>query len=71
MKYLNSLAGVAAIVGEDSRDGLECPSCLSPGGHQTEETSAGQCCQRLSRAVVHPSASNGDFQKELEERLCG
>jgi len=71
MKYLNSLASVAAIVGEDGRDGLQCPSCLSPGSHQTKETSAGKCCQRLSCAVVHSSTSNSDFQKELEERLCG
>lgn len=71
MKYLNSLASMAAIVGEDSRDGLKCPSCFSPRSHQTKEASTGKCCQRLPCAVIHASTSNSDFQKELKERLCG
>lgn len=41
---LNSLTCVAAIIGEDSRDRLQCSSCLSPCSYQTEEASAGKCC---------------------------
>jgi len=67
---LNSLASMAAIIGEDSRDCLQRSSCLSPCSYQTEEASAGKCCQGLSCTVIHSRATDSYLQKKLEQGFC-
>lgn len=56
--YLYCLAGMAAIVCEDGRDGLQDFASVSPGYHQTEEAGAGQGSDGLSCRVIWPCAPN-------------
>lgn len=40
LKYLYCLTGMAAIVGENSRDGLQDFASVSPGHHQAKKAGA-------------------------------
>lgn len=71
VNYLYRLAGVAAVVGEDGRDGLQDFAGVSPGHHQTEEAGAGQGGDGLSRRVVGPRAADRGLQQQLEEGVWG
>lgn len=66
VSYLYCLAGMAAIVGENSRDGLQDFASVSPGHHKTEEAGAGQGSDGLSRWVVWSRAPDRGLQQELE-----
>lgn len=70
VRDLNSLTSMAAVIGEDCRDRLQRSSRLSPCSYQTEEASAGKCCQGLSSTVIHSRAPDSYFQKKLEEGFC-
>lgn len=67
--YLYCLAGMAAVVSEDGRDGLQDFAGVSPGHHQTEEAGAGQGSDGLSCRVIGPCAADRGLQQQLEERL--
>lgn len=71
VNYLYRLAGMAAVVGEDGRDGLQDFASVSPGHHQTEEAGAGQSSDGLSCRVIRPCASDRGLQQQLEKRLWG
>lgn len=62
---------MAAVVGEDGRDGLQDFSSVSPSHHQTEEAGAGQSRDGLSGRVVWPCAPDRGLQQQLEKRLWG
>lgn len=67
--YLYCLTGMAAVVGEDGRDGLQDFACVTPGHHQTEEAGTGQGGDGLSCRVIRSCAPDRGLQQQLEERL--
>lgn len=69
VKYLYRLAGMAAIVGEDSRDSLQDFASVSPGHHQAEEAGAWQGSDSLSCRVIGPCAPDCGLQQQLEKRF--
>ena len=69
MDYLYWLAGMAAIIGENGRDGLQDFARVSPGHHKTEEAGTGQGCNCLSRWVIGPCAPDRGLQQQLEKRF--
>lgn len=71
VNYLYRLAGMAAVVGEDGRDGLQDFPSVSPGHHQTEEAGTGQSSDGLSCRVIGPCAPDRGLQQQLEKRLWG
>ena len=69
VNYLYRLAGMASIVGEDSRDSLQDFASVTPGHNETEEAGAGQSSDGLSCRVIGPCAPDRGLQQQLEKRL--
>lgn len=67
--YLYCLAGMAAVVGEDGRDGLQDFASVSPGDHEAEEAGTGQSSDGLSCWVIWPCAPDRGLQQQLEKRF--
>lgn len=60
---------MAAVVGEDGRDGLQDFASVSPGDHKTEEAGTGQSSDGLSCRVIWPCAPDRGLQQQLEKRF--